>query len=89
MAIVRDNAGAVLRAERRRRVRVEGNGWTQQRVSDKLGIDRSYLAHIEGGRKRDCETIIRLAQFYGLPLERVLRTRTYRHTRQGSANAGC
>jgi transcriptional regulator with XRE-family HTH domain len=45
---VRVNFGEKLRRLRKRR------GWTQAEMADILGLDRSYLAEIEEGKRNVC-----------------------------------
>lgn len=60
---------AVQRAlgERVRRLRKE-RGWTQENLVERTGLDRSYLAEVEGGNTNpSLRTLSRLAQ--GLQIE--------------------
>lgn len=43
---IREGSGERLRRLRKKR------GWTQAKMSQVLGLDRSYLAEIEGGKRR-------------------------------------
>ncbi len=48
------------------------NGFTQQKVADYLGIDRSTYAKYENGRKPEVDIIIRLSVFYNVSLDAFL-----------------
>lgn len=45
------------------------NGLTQQQLADALGITRSaYCGYEIGRRSPDIDTVVKLSEFYGLPL---------------------
>jgi transcriptional regulator with XRE-family HTH domain len=60
--------GAHLRRERTRKE------LTQEQAAEGLGIDSKYLAKIERGQVNvTVGTLIKLAEFYGVPASRLLR----------------
>lgn len=48
------------------------NGYTQQKVADYLGIDRSTYAKYENGRKPEVDVIISLSVLYNVSLDAFL-----------------
>ena len=48
------------------------NGYTQQKIADHLGIDRSTYSKYEKSRMPDLDVIIQLAAFYNVSLEEFL-----------------
>jgi DNA-binding XRE family transcriptional regulator len=64
---VRVTFGKRLRQLRQRR------GWTQAEMADILGLDRSYLAEIETGKRNVCLLNLRvIADGLGVTLSRLL-----------------
>ncbi len=58
---------------RRLKIIREQNNMTQKHLADALGITRSaYCSYEIGRRSPDVDTIVKLAKFYQLPLERFL-----------------
>ncbi len=56
---------------RQLRIIREQNNLTQQHIADALGISRSaYCGYEIGRRSPDIDTIVALAKFYKLPIER-------------------
>jgi len=48
-------------------------GWTQVQMADALGIDRSYISDMEGGKKNVClPTLEVLAQGFGISMARLI-----------------
>ena len=48
-------------------------GMTQEQAAEKLNVTRQTISSYESGRTRpDVETLVRLSQLYGVPLEQVL-----------------
>jgi transcriptional regulator with XRE-family HTH domain len=59
--------GQALRDERERR------GWSQEELSDRAGLDRTYLSGVERGqRSPNLRNLIRLTEALAIPLSRVL-----------------
>lgn len=57
--------------ERLRKLRKK-RGWTQAEMSHVLGLDRSYLAEIEEGKRNVCLLNLKvIADGLGLPLARL------------------
>lgn len=57
---------------RLRKLRKE-KGWTQVQMADALGIDRSYISDMEGGKKNVClPTLEVLAQGFGISMARLI-----------------
>lgn len=57
--------------ERVRHLRRE-RGWTQEDMSEHLGIDRSYLADIERGKRNASLLMLdSIAQGFGISLQRL------------------
>ncbi|HEV2493294.1 MAG TPA: helix-turn-helix transcriptional regulator [Terriglobia bacterium] len=64
---IRIRFGRKLRKLRRRR------GWTQVQMAEKLGLDRSYLADVERGKRNISLVNLEIvAGGFGLPLSRLL-----------------
>lgn len=64
---IRVRFGRRLRKLRRRR------GWTQVQMAEKLGLDRSYLADVERGKRNiSLVNLEIIARGFGLPLSRLL-----------------
>ena len=61
-----DALGAVLKKHRRQ------HSLTQQKVAEKLGIERSTYAKYEKGRKPEVDVLIRLASFYNMTIDELL-----------------
>jgi transcriptional regulator with XRE-family HTH domain len=50
------------------------NGWTQFEMSERLGIDRSYLAEVETGKIEVClRNLALIAQAFGLKAWQLLK----------------
>jgi transcriptional regulator with XRE-family HTH domain len=63
---VRVRFGQKLRTLRKKR------GWTQAELADILGLDRSYLAEIEEGKRNVCLlNLTVIAQGFGLSLSQL------------------
>jgi transcriptional regulator with XRE-family HTH domain len=59
-----------MRLRRLRRSR----GWTQVRLAEEFGIDRSYISDVERGKKNVClPTMEVLAQGFGISLAQLVR----------------
>lgn len=59
--------GTVLRDER------EGRGWSQEELSGRASLDRTYLSGVERGeRSPNLRTLIRVAEALDLPLSEVV-----------------
>jgi len=57
---------------RLRQLRVR-NGWTQVQLAEKLGLDRSYLADVERGKRNiSIVNLEVIANGFGLSLSRLL-----------------
>lgn len=58
--------------ERIRQLRIE-NGYTQEALAKKLGVDRSLLSHIEAG-KRGCsvDLLVQLSDLFGVTLDLLI-----------------
>ena len=57
---------------RLRRLRVQ-HGWTQVQMADRLGLDRSYLADVERGKRNiSIVNLEVIAKGFGLSLSRLL-----------------
>ena len=58
-----------------RQLRIE-NGYTQEILAQKLGIDRSLLSHVEAGR-RGCsvDLFVRLSDLFGVSLDLLIMGR--------------
>jgi transcriptional regulator with XRE-family HTH domain len=57
---------------RMRKLRNE-RGWTQVQLADKLGLDRSYLADVERGKRNiSIVNLEIIAQGFGVSLSRLL-----------------
>ena len=64
---IRARFGARVRQLRKRR------GWTQAEMADRLGIDRSYLADIERGKRNvSLLNIEIIADGFGLTISKLL-----------------
>ena len=61
-----DALGAVLKKHRQQ------HSLTQQKVAEKLGIERSTYAKYETGRKPEVDVLIRLASFYNMTIDELL-----------------
>lgn len=59
----REPLGEILRAFRKE------NGYTQQRLADYLGVDRTTYAKYESSRKPELDVIIQLAALYGVSVD--------------------
>ncbi len=62
----REPLGEILRAFRKK------HGYTQQRLADYLGVDRTTYAKYEAKRKPELDVIIQLAALYGVSVELFL-----------------
>ena len=63
-----------LRFGRRLRQLRENRGWTQVEMSEKVGIDRSYISDMERGKKNVClPTLETLAQAFEITIGRLLK----------------
>ena len=59
--------GQTLRAERERR------GWSQEKLCDKAGLDRTYLSGVErGARSPNLRALLRICDALGVPLSRIM-----------------
>ena len=64
---IRIRVGARLRKLRKQR------GWTQVQMAEKLGLDRSYLADVERGKRNiSIVNLEIIAKGFGLSLSRIL-----------------
>ncbi len=61
--------------ERIRQLRIE-NGYTQETLAKKLGVDRSLLSHIEAG-KRGCsvDLLVQMSDLFGVILDLLILCR--------------
>jgi transcriptional regulator with XRE-family HTH domain len=51
----------------------KAKGWTQVQMADALGIDRSYISDMEGGKKNVClPTLEVLAQGFGISMAKLI-----------------
>lgn len=72
------NVGDVTRevdAEFGRQVRVarEGNGWSQARLAQEIGLDASGVSRLEAGRKKlGLSEAVRIAEALGVSLDRLM-----------------
>jgi transcriptional regulator with XRE-family HTH domain len=59
--------GRLVRAYRQQR------GWSQEQLAQQWGFDRTYVSHIESGKRQltQHEQIHRLAEILGIPLEHL------------------
>lgn len=65
---IRVRFGQRVRSLRKKR------GWSQVETADALGIDRSYLSEIEGGKKDPSLTIVKtFADGFGLTISQLMR----------------
>ena len=48
-------------------------GYTQQKIADYLHIERSTYARYETGRKPEIDTVVLLAELYGISLNEMLQ----------------
>lgn len=62
----REPLGIILRKHRKE------NGYTQQRIADYLGLDRSTYAKYESSRKPELDIIIQLSALYGISVDDLL-----------------
>ena len=52
----------------------KAQGWTQFELSERIGIDRSYLAEVETGKIEICiRNLDLVAQTFGMELHQLLR----------------
>jgi transcriptional regulator with XRE-family HTH domain len=52
----------------------KNRGWTQVRMAEEFGIDRSYISDMERGKKNVClPTMEVLAQGFGVSLAQLVR----------------
>jgi transcriptional regulator with XRE-family HTH domain len=59
--------GKVLRAERERQ------GWSQEELCDRAGMDRTYLSGVErGARSPNLRAVVRIAEALGVPLSKLV-----------------
>ncbi len=53
----------------------EAKGWTQERLAERAGIDRSYIAGIEAGlRNPSAKALAKIAKGFGLNLSAFFET---------------
>jgi transcriptional regulator with XRE-family HTH domain len=59
--------GQALRDER------EHRGWSQEKLCDRAGLDRTYLSGVErGARSPNLRALVRIVDALGVPLSRVV-----------------
>lgn len=67
------NENITVRFGMRLRKLRKAKGWTQVQMADALGIDRSYISDMEGGKKNVClPTIEVLAQGFGISMAKLI-----------------
>jgi transcriptional regulator with XRE-family HTH domain len=67
------NENITVRFGKRLRELRKKRGWTQVQMADALGIDRSYISDMEGGKKNVClPTLEVLAQGFGISMARLI-----------------
>ena len=55
----------------------KAKGWTQFELSERMGVDRSYLAEVETGKIEIClRNLDVMAQTFGLELHQLLKLST-------------
>ena len=65
----------LLALGRRMRQLREAKGWTQERLAERAGIDRSYIAGIEAGlRNPSAKALAKIAKGFGLNLSAFFET---------------
>lgn len=67
------NENITVRFGKRLRELRKKKGWTQVQMADTLGIDRSYISDMEGGKKNVClPTLEVLAQGFGVSMAKLI-----------------
>lgn len=67
------NENITVRFGQRLRKLRKAKGWTQVQMADALGIDRSYICDMEGGKKNVClPTLEVFAQGFGISIAKLL-----------------
>ncbi len=66
--------------ERIRQLRTE-NGYTQEMLAKKLGVDRSLLSHIEAGKRgSSVDLLVQLSDLFGVTLDLLVLGREQEST---------
>ncbi len=67
------NENITVRFGRRLRELRKKKGWTQVQMADALGIDRSYISDMEGGKKNVClPTLEVFAHGFGVSMAELI-----------------
>jgi XRE family transcriptional regulator, regulator of sulfur utilization len=60
----------------------DANGWSQEQLSERAAMQRSYLADLELGRRNpSVRTLVRIANAFGIPISELFEGQSRRVSR--------